>query len=183
MNSLNLCRRFIYTTLQMNKVYLLLGSNLGNRSDHVNLAREQINATIGPVITESSIYETESWGFEGADFLNQCILIETGLEPQKVMDEIIRIENNLGRVRAGKGYENRTVDIDILFYNDEIISTTDLVIPQKDLESRRFVLEPLNEIASGLVHPVINSSIRLLLSECKDRSKVAKYPATKNTRH
>ncbi|MBL7112927.1 MAG: 2-amino-4-hydroxy-6-hydroxymethyldihydropteridine diphosphokinase [Bacteroidales bacterium] len=161
----------------MNKVYLLIGSNLGDRLNQLATAREQISATIGHIITESSIFETESWGFKGADFLNKCILVESGLMPQTVLDEIIRIENKMGRKRIGRGYENRPIDIDILFYNDEIIGTTNLVIPQRNLENRRFVLEPLNEIASGLVHPVIKNEIRILLSECKDSSKVVKYPS------
>jgi len=159
----------------MNKVYLLIGSNMGDRLKYLAAAVEKIRAAIGPVITESSICETESWGFEGDDFLNQCLMIESVLEPQAVMEEIIRIENNLGRVRTRIGYENRTIDIDILFYNNEVINTPDLVIPQKDLENRRFVLEPLSEIASGMVHPVIGHEIHILLSQCKDRSKVARY--------
>ena len=161
----------------MNKIYLLLGSNLGDRLDRMAEAREQIVSAIGRIITESSVFETESWGFEGDDFLNQCILVGSELKPQAVLDEIIRIENEMGRERTRKGYENRTIDIDILFYNKEIVQTPGLVIPQNDLENRRFVLEPLNEIASGLIHPVIKKEIRILLSECKDRSKVEKYPA------
>ena len=161
----------------MNKVYLLLGSNLGDRLDRLATAREQIRSTVGKIIAESSIFETESWGFEGEDFLNQCILVESGLKPQTVLDEIITIENIMGRERTLEGYENRIIDIDILFYNQEIVQTPELVIPQNDLENRRFVLEPLNEIASGLVHPVIKKEIRILLSECKDRSKAVKYSA------
>jgi len=160
----------------MNKVYLLIGSNMGDRLKYLAAALDQISATIGLVITESLIYETKSWGFEGAAFLNQCLLVESKLQPEAILDEIIQIENYLGRERTQKGYENRTIDIDILFYNNEVISTTDLVIPQKDLENRRFVLEPLNEIASGLVHPVSKHQIHTLLSECKDRSKVLIFP-------
>ncbi len=161
----------------MNKVYLLIGSNLGDRSNQLAKACELISVTIGHIITESSIFETESWGFTGADFLNKCIMVESRLNPQKLLDEIIRIENSMGRERKGKGYDDRLIDIDILFYNDEIISTPGLVIPQRDLENRRFVLEPLNEIATGLIHPVVKDEISVLLMECKDRSKVVKYPA------
>ena len=162
----------------MNKVYLLLGSNLGDRLAQLAAAREQIKSAIGNIITESSIFETDSWGFEGEDFLNQCILVGSELKPQAVLDEIITIENELGRERTSEGYENRTIDIDILFYNREVVQTPGLVIPQIDLENRRFVLEPLNEIASGLIHPLLKKEIRLLLSECMDRSKVAKYHAS-----
>ena len=162
----------------MNKVYLLLGSKLGDRLDRLTTAREQIVSTIGNIISESSIYETESWGFEGEDFLNQCILVGSELKPQAVLDEIITIENSLRRERTSKGYENRTIDIDILFYNQEVVQTPGLVIPHNDLENRRFVLEPLNEIASGLIHPVLKKEIRILLSECIDRSKIAKYHAS-----
>jgi deoxyguanosine kinase len=159
----------------MNTIYLLLGSNIGDRLNSLAVARDQVSFYIGRVREASFIYETGSWGFEGEDFLNQCIAVNSALAPEAVMREITRIEHSMGRKRTGQEYENRTIDIDILFYNDEIVRTPGLIIPHRDLENRRFVLEPLHEIAPGLVHPVIKKEIRILLSECRDRSKAVKY--------
>jgi 2-amino-4-hydroxy-6-hydroxymethyldihydropteridine diphosphokinase len=159
----------------LNKVYLLVGSNLGDRLNNLETAREQIGREIGQIILESSVYETESWGFTGEDFLNQCILAGSDLSQRELMENIQSIENHMGRERLQNEYENRIIDIDILLYNDEIINTPQLIIPHKEIENRRFVLEPLNEIAPQLIHPVNKKQIRDLLKECTDRSKVAKY--------
>jgi len=91
------------------------------------------------------------------------------------MNGILLIENDMGRLQERKQYENRVIDIDILFFNDEIIHVPGLVIPHREIENRRFVLEPLNEIGPGITHPVLKKGISSLLSECRDRCKVVKY--------
>ena len=159
----------------MNQIYLHLGSNLGNRMINLETARGKIGFTIGRIVKKSSIYETESWGFTGADFLNQCILVESQQKPLEILEKIMQIEADMGRERTRKRYENRIIDIDILLYNTDILSVPGLEIPHKEMVKRRFVLEPLNEIASGFIHPVLKSPIREIMSGCKDKSRIVRY--------
>jgi len=158
----------------MNIIYLSIGSNIGNRQELLARTRKRIMEKIGPISQESSVYETESWGFDGNPFLNQVISVESGLDPKEVLEEIINIEEKFGRKRKGKKYENRIIDIDILFYNDEIVRDARLVVPHKEIENRKFILEPLNEIAPRMIHPVIEKEINTILKECKDQKKVIK---------
>ena len=159
----------------MNQVYLHLGSNLGNRMVNLETAREQIGFTIGRIVKKSSIYETESWGFTGADFLNQCILVESEQKPLEILEKIMRIERDMGRERTRRGYENRIIDIDILLYNNDSLSAPGIQIPHKEMVKRRFVLEPLNEIASGIIHPVLKIPIHKIMSGCKDKGRITRY--------
>ncbi len=157
----------------MNKVYLLLGGNLGDRFNNLSNARNKIEDEIGKITKESSIYETVSWGFESEnDFLNQVLIVETDYNSLQILEKCHEIENHLGRVRESEQYASRTMDIDILFYNDEIIDLPELTIPHKQLHKRRFTLEPLVEIAPEYVHPRLKKSIYQLLLECDDNSKL-----------
>lgn len=157
----------------MNKVFLLIGGNLGDRLALLNAAKEHISKDAGKITQESSIYETAAWGFVSEqDFLNQVIIISTDLSPNQVLRKCQIIENILGRVRQSEHYASRTMDIDILFYNDEIINTRDLIIPHERLHQRRFTLEPLVEIAPNFIHPVNKKSPSELLHECTDKAKV-----------
>ncbi len=159
----------------MNQVYLLTGSNLGDRYSLLERAKKIIVDKIGEIIKESSIYETAPWGFESEqDFLNQVIIITTEYLPGEVLQRCQEIEKELGRNRKSEQYSSRTMDIDILFYNDEIIHEQELIIPHERLHERRFTLEPLVEIAPDLIHPVIKKSISDILKECEDKSEVLK---------
>ena len=156
-------------------VILILGSNLGNRHRYLEDARRLVESYIGIVNQNSSIYETEPWGFIDENlFLNQVMEIDTILDPLGVLNEIKKIELQLGRIRANERYGARTIDIDILFYNDLIINTPELIIPHPEMIKRRFVLEPLSEIVAPRIHPVYSKSIENLLSECQDICKVAR---------
>ena len=158
----------------MIKVFLLLGSNLGNRHLFLSQAIAQIEKDIAPVIKASSVYETQSWGKTDApDYLNQVILLQTELPAMAVLQKILNIENTMGRQRSEK-WGPRTIDIDILFYGNAVINETGLQIPHPELHKRRFTLEPLAEIAPELVHPVLNKNILQVKNELKDNLIVKK---------
>ncbi len=155
----------------MNQVYLLIGGNLGDRFELLKSAGKGIEKQIGDIVKESSIYETTAWGFESEnDFLNQVLLVKTDLKPKQILEQCQLIEKLLGRVRQSGHYASRTMDIDILFYNDEIINEPDLTIPHPHLHKRRFTLEPLNEISPEFIHPRFKQTVRQLLSDCNDDS-------------
>lgn len=161
--------------LMNNQVYLLIGGNLGDRLKLLKEARRRIERHIGKIRQESSIYETAAWGFEAEnDFLNQVLVVKTDLKPLEVLDKCQEIEYKLDRVRTGSGYQSRTMDIDILFYNDEIIQNERLTIPHPKLHLRRFTLEPLVEISPEYIHPVFKRSIKKILDESKDDAEVKK---------
>jgi 2-amino-4-hydroxy-6-hydroxymethyldihydropteridine diphosphokinase len=123
----------------------------------------------------SSIYETAAWGMENQEaFLNQVLEIETNLNPDELLQSILQIEEGLGRKRELK-YGPRTIDIDILFFNDQVIDQEGLKIPHPQLQNRRFVLVPLNEIASNKIHPIFKKTISQLLAECPDPLTVNKF--------
>jgi len=159
----------------MNTVYIQLGSNIGERDSFIAKSMEQIEENVGEIIIASSVFETIPWGNENQNnFLNSVIKIKTPFDSFEVLQKSQDIENNLGRERVDKWGE-RTIDIDILFYNNEIINTTKLNIPHPFIQKRKFVLVPLSEIAPNYIHPTLKKSISTLLSECKDNQKVLDY--------
>jgi 2-amino-4-hydroxy-6-hydroxymethyldihydropteridine diphosphokinase len=152
----------------MHKVLLLLGSNLGDRQLFLQSAIKQITAGIAPVIKTSAVYETQSWGKTDApDYLNQVVFLETDMPAREILEKILQIERALGRKREEK-WGSRTIDIDILFYGDEIIDEPGLHVPHPQLHKRRFTLEPLNELVPEWVHPVLNKKISQLKTELSD---------------
>ena len=159
----------------MNKLYLLFGSNLGNSKAQLTKARQHIEKLIGPVTRQSSLYATAAWGnTKQPDFLNQVIIVETELTAVQTMQTILKIEKMMGRIRTIKNAP-RIIDIDILFFNNEIIDQKDLIIPHPQIQNRRFVLIPLNELAPNFNHPVLGLSIHELLKICPDRLTVKKF--------
>ncbi len=155
-------------------VILALGSNLGDRSGFMQKALQMIHENIGWVIDVSRIYETPAWGFTGNSFLNACISVSTRLEAQQVLEELLRIENELGRERNDAGnYQNRTIDLDILLVEEEIIENETLRIPHPGIPERKFVLKPLADIAAAEKHPVSGKKISELLKETTDGSEVS----------
>jgi len=156
-------------------IILLLGSNLGDRLSNLNKAYNKISESTREILVSSSIYETEPWGFQHKNlFLNQVLVVNTDLSPESLLHLLLKIEKELGRKRRQKRFQARIIDIDILFYDDLIISTNKLKIPHPKLHERRFVLEPLNEILPDLIHPVLLKSVARLLKESKDPLLVRK---------
>jgi 2-amino-4-hydroxy-6-hydroxymethyldihydropteridine diphosphokinase len=159
----------------MSRVILGLGSNIGDRQKNLKTAIDEIGKKIGKVISLSSIYETEPWGFDTDNqFLNMVLIAETTLSPSGVLGRILMIEAEMGRIRTEKQYSSRIIDIDILFFDDLILDELSLKIPHPLLHERRFVLEPLSEITPEYIHPVFRESISTLLSHCTDNSNVKK---------
>jgi len=157
------------------KVYLSLGSNLGNRLANLQKAIFRIQQKAGSILDISSVYENPAIGFEGDQFLNIVISVLTPLSPTELLDTLLQIEQYFGRVRSEDGgYSSRTLDIDIIYYGSEIINNDDLVIPHPQMQHRNFVLKPLGDIAPQFYHPVLHKDTRNLLQECKDRSKLTK---------
>jgi 2-amino-4-hydroxy-6-hydroxymethyldihydropteridine diphosphokinase len=160
----------------MKSTYLGLGTNLGERENNLKEAIAMIGESIGRIVASSPVYETEPWGFKSeSQFLNMVVQAETKLGPSGLLRSILMIEANLGRLRDQKKYSSRTIDIDILMYDKQIINRASLVIPHPMLQERRFVLVPLCEIAPDVVHPVMKKTFVTLLRECKDTSKVVIY--------
>jgi 2-amino-4-hydroxy-6-hydroxymethyldihydropteridine diphosphokinase len=156
----------------MNTGYILTGANLGDRLANLQRAKEYLAIETGNIVASSSIYETEAWGNnDQPDFYNQVHIIDTKLSAEQMMERILKIEKQMGRVRGAKN-ASRIIDIDILFFNDDIINKKDLVIPHPEIINRRFVLTPLNELSPELVHPALNKTIKELLSTCKDTLNV-----------
>ena len=159
----------------MIKLYLLLGGNLGNKSQVFKETTNLLNERIGKITRQSHIYETEPWGFESTDlFWNQVIELSVLISPQQVLNRVQQIEQQLGRTREAQHYDSRIIDIDILFYGDQVIMLENLTIPHPRIQDRKFALVPLNEIAIGLIHPVLQKSIGQLLLECTDQLRVEK---------
>lgn len=159
----------------MNEVYLLTGGNMGQRLEYLSKAKEEIRKRCGNILEQSSIYETAAWGKQDQEnFLNQVLKIETRLHPEELLKTILEIEIFLGRKRELK-YGPRTIDIDILFFNDDIVNQQALKIPHPQMQNRRFVLVPLNEIAAGKMHPSLHKTISTLLAECPDPLAVNKF--------
>jgi 2-amino-4-hydroxy-6-hydroxymethyldihydropteridine diphosphokinase len=152
----------------MESVYLLLGSNLGDRLENINHAHQQISRVAGRVITGSSIYKTAAWGkTDQPDFLNQVVLIETSLSPFDALAQLQQIERSSGRTPSEK-WDARILDIDILFWGNQVINEPGLKVPHPGIPERKFTLIPLHEINPHLIHPLNGKTIAELLRECTD---------------
>ncbi len=159
----------------MIKLYILLGGNLGDKKRIFSDVSTLLNDRLGKITSQSAIYETEPWGFESPDlFWNQVLELSTNLSPEEVLAQTQRIETELGRIRKENQYSSRLIDIDILFYGNQIINQENLTIPHPRIQERKFALIPLCEIAPELIHPVFQKSIRQLLVESTDPLKVEK---------
>lgn len=156
-------------------IHLSLGSNIGDKLNNLQDAIFAIHKKAGNVVRISPVYQSSSWGFEAEDFFNVCLTIQTKLTPEELLDCILQIEKKLGRIRFNEdGYEPRTIDIDILYYEMETIFNDHLVIPHPELPFRKFVLKPLADIAPQFYHPILGKDTRNLLQECRDKGALEK---------
>lgn len=159
----------------MSQIFLCLSTNLGDRAQNLQNAIQALQNQEIQITQASKIYETEPWGLiDQPWFLNQCIEISTSLNPQQLLETINQIEADLGRIRHQKWAE-RTIDIDILYYQDQIIQTDTLTIPHPEIKNRQFVLQPLAEIAPNFIDPLDKQSVQQLQSICPDTSKIKLY--------
>lgn len=169
---MDICAHSPHTS--MNHVYLMIGGNIGNRLDNLEKARKDIHSKCGPIVQQSSIYETEAWGFKDQPaFYNQALCIDTPLSPQDLMATLLAIEASMSRERLIP-LGPRTIDLDIIYYNETIIETPKLIIPHPRLAERNFVLVPLVEIAPDFVHPLFNKNNFQLYKASTDQAVVQK---------
>ena len=148
---------------------------MGNSEQQLVIAIKNITRQVGNIIRKSKRYSTAAWGNnDQPDFLNQVIIVETKLTALQTIDIILDIEKKIGRVRTKKNAP-RLIDIDILFFNKEIIAEKNLDVPHPQIENRRFVLIPLNELSPNFKHPVTHKTIHQLLNDCADTLDVKKF--------
>ena len=162
----------------MASVVLITGGNVGDAEQTLGEAARLINAEVGRVVRHSQIYRTKAWGFEAEDLRNQVLVVESELEPMQVLDVVNDIERRLGRDRAveqmeksatGARYASRSIDIDILFYDDLVVESERLTLPHPRIAEREFVLEPLTEVAARWRHPVSGVSVQQMYDELRQR--------------
>lgn len=160
----------------MNKVVLLLGSNLGDGQLLFHQVISLIDERLGVLELQSALYQSPPWGFEHEnDFLNQVLILETDMVPVDILQTCLQIETDLGRERKEqKEYSARVIDIDVLFVNDDVLESEPLILPHPRLHLRKFTLLPLVELMPDFIHPTLHKSMQALLAACKDNSEVRK---------
>lgn len=161
----------------MDKQLLILhfGSNIGNRINYLKEALKKTEAVFGKPLNISGVYQTQAWGFSGQpDFLNMAAIFKTNVEPENVLQKIKNIEVESGRIYREHWHE-RELDIDIIFYGNNIIEKLELHLPHPRMHQRNFVLVPLNEICPDYIHPVFQKSVSQLLKQCSDKLIVEKW--------
>jgi 2-amino-4-hydroxy-6-hydroxymethyldihydropteridine diphosphokinase len=153
--------------------YLSLGTNQGSKLENLQKAINLIALEVGAIQKVSSVYKTTSWGFNGDDFYNICLKVSTYQAPEKLLNSLLKIEKELGRIRSNKNeYQNRNIDIDILLFDDEIIISKTLIVPHSKMLERKFVMVPLAEIATYIIHPIEKKQIGVCLNKCNDASEI-----------
>lgn len=159
----------------MNTAFLHLGSNEGNRLEMIKNAISMIENKIGKVTDKSALYETEAWGLKDQpDFINQAIKVSTTLSASDTLNLCKSIEADLGGIKKEK-WGQRSIDIDLLFWNDSVMKNDNLTLPHPHIENRNFVLIPLMEIAGDYIHPVLNKTIEEIFDDCEDECEVLLY--------
>ena len=162
-------------SINIHTVALLYGANEGALEKNLQFAFQKIGE-LGKIIKTSNIFESEAWGFESQNFLNQALILNTYLTPTDLLGALQQIEKKAGRkTKTSTNYESRVLDIDIIFYDNVIMKSLKLTIPHPHMQNRKFVLEPLNEIIPEYKHPILKKSIQELLKACTDNGKVWEY--------
>ena len=159
--------------LKMNSAYILAGSNMGNRLDNLQRATKKL-IELGEIKRKSSLYETAAWGNENQQaFFNVAFELTTHLSGVELMKALLLIESESGRIRNEK-WEPRLIDLDILFFNAEIIDTSILQVPHPQFQFRKFAIIPMADLAVDFIHPVLKKTVLQLLEECTDKLQVEK---------
>lgn len=162
-------------TMNQHQTHISIGSNQGDRYHYLQEAVNAIFDEIGGIQKISPVYETTSWGFEADDFLNAVLLVQTCLSPVQVLKKLFKIENKLGRTRnINDSYESRTIDLDILYFDHQVLDSKTLQVPHINLQNRRFVLQPLCDLSPEFAHPLLKKTNTQLLTACEDNTKVQK---------
>jgi len=157
----------------LHTAYISFGSNKGNRLNYIIRSLKEIEIQIGRIEGVSSLYKTTSWGFDSSDFYNGCVVLKTNYLSDIVLKKLLFIENSLGRVKGeSEEYIAREIDLDLLFFDELIISTKELIIPHPQIHKRNFVLFPMCDISPDFIHPKINVSIKKLLAKSEDNCEV-----------
>lgn len=157
---------------RQNQVIVSIGSNQGDRLENIKQCINLIHNEIGTVLRVSKLYESPPWGFESEDFYNCAVLFHSDKSAEKILSEVLQLENKLGRIRTPQqGYQARTIDIDIIAFNNEIIDTESLQIPHPEMQNRLFVLQPMNDLKSDFFHPILNKNTKELLLSTSDKSE------------
>mgnify|MGYP002134635694 CR=1 FL=1 len=157
---------------QQYQVILSLGSNQGNRLENIVRCIDKLHREVGTIVAVSSLFESDAWGFESDSFYNCAVLMHTNKKPQKILKNVLKIEQKLGRVRTETTlYQPRIIDIDLIAFDNEIIKSDVLEIPHQHLEKRLFVLLPMKEIAPDWTHPISKKNISELIDVCVDEGK------------
>lgn len=153
-------------------IYLLLGSNLGDRLQVLADTQKEIEKNVGSIVKASNVYETEPWGISNQpSFYNQVLQVNTEQSPRNLLKSLQLIEHKIGKIKLGK-WRERLIDIDILYYNQELIDDEGLTLPHPEIQNRRFTLVPMCELNSDFIHPVLQKPQRELLANCPDQLKV-----------
>jgi len=156
---------------KLRKAYISLGSNKGDKFKNLQDAINAIHLNIDNISIISKVYTSPAFGFQGDDFFNACLILETSYKSQELLKELLKIEKSLGRIRTKKKeYQARIIDLDIIFFEDEIVDSKTLQIPHPEMLKRKFVLQPLCDIAPNIQHPMFKKEVSKLLDECKDES-------------
>lgn len=160
--------------VDMQDYYLSLGTNLGNKENNLVEACQFLNSKLGYVKAVAGLYSSEPWGFTSShEFINTCVLLQSDLPPMTLLKCLKQYENEHGRMKSThQGYMDRLIDLDIVLVNDLQLSNNDLTIPHAEMHKRKFVLQPLAQIAADLIHPVFHKTIAELLLDCTDSNDV-----------
>ena len=162
-----------FASMSQHQVILSLGSNQGNRLATIQSCIDLIHKEVATVVKVSKIYETPAWGFESEPFYNAAILIHTSKSAQKILKQVLKVETKLGRVRSKEfGYQARMIDVDIIAFDEEIISTETLQVPHPLMQNRKFVLQPVFDLGLNWEHPTLKKSIAQLLLQTEDKSEI-----------
>ncbi len=155
------------------KAWIGLGTNLGDRKGHLATAQQYLGDKGGRILAVSNIYESAPWGYESKNrFYNQCLVLDTHLSAESLLRVLQKIESEMGRKQSAGGYIDRIIDLDLLFFDDLVIDTDDLILPHPKMQERMFVLRPLAEIAPEKIHPVLGVSVAELLERCSGNEEV-----------